>query len=226
LVQCTAIAVSHQSAVRIITRFIAPQLLLLSDRHILIIQTYGTVRPAWIGMKPKTVSAFATFAKTAAERYGAELHRFLARRTHRPQEVEDLAQEVYIRLLKIDAGEFVQNPRAYILQTASNLVHDFIEKDRRAKQHVVVDSEVLEQASENPLEPRACDLAQRISTQKQLNAAIAQLAPIHAAVLLMYYREGYSYDEIANQLKVSLRQVKRYIAHAKKALMQLDWDWD
>jgi RNA polymerase sigma-19 factor, ECF subfamily len=177
-------------------------------------------------MKAKSGSLLATFARRAAEHYGKELHRFLARRMHRPQETEDLVQEVYVRLLKIDTGEFVQNPRAYILQTAAHVFHDYQEKHRRAQQHVVIDSEVLEWASENPTEPQVCELAQRLSTQKQLNAAIAQLSPIHASVLLMYYREGYSYEEIASRLRVSLRQVKRYIANAKKALMEVDWHWD
>jgi RNA polymerase sigma-70 factor (ECF subfamily) len=177
-------------------------------------------------LKSKTPARLATFARQAAERYGAELHRFLVRRMRKPQEVEDLMQEVYIRLLKIDSGEFVQNPRAYILQTASHVFHDYLERDLRAQQHVVVDSEVLEHASENPSEPPVCELAQRLSDQKQLNAAIAQLSPIHAAVILLYYREGYSYEEIAARLKVSLRQVKRYIANAKKALLEADWHWD
>jgi RNA polymerase sigma-19 factor, ECF subfamily len=177
-------------------------------------------------MKAKSSSLLATFASKAAELYSAELHRFLARRMHRPQEIEDLVQEVYIRLLKIDNGEFVRNPRAYILQTASHVFHDYFEKDRRTQQYVVTDSDVVERVSENPPELPTCELAQRLSTQKQLNTALAQLSPVHASVLLMYYREGYSYEEIASQLKVSLRQVKRYIANAKKELMAIDWKWE
>jgi RNA polymerase sigma factor (sigma-70 family) len=177
-------------------------------------------------MKGKSSSLLATFASKAAELYSAELHRFLARRMHRPQEVEDLVQEVYVRLLKIDNGDFVRNPRAYILQTASHVFHDHFEKDRRTQQYVVTDSEMVERISENPPELPTCELAQRLSTQKQLKAALAQLAPIHASVLLMFYREGYSYEEIATRLKVSVRQVKRYIAAAKQEMMGIDWKWE
>src|SRR5215813_544660 len=104
------------------------------------------------GMDVKSGSVLATFAKRAAEHYSAELHRFLARRMHRPQEIEDLVQEVYIRLLKIESGEFVRNPRAYILQTAAHVAHDFMAKDRRAKEFVVVDSEIVDSVSEHPSE--------------------------------------------------------------------------
>src|SRR5690349_1957998 len=95
----------------------------------------------------------AKFASDAAEHYSAELHRFLARRMHRPQEIEDLVQEVYVRLLKIENGEFVRNPRAYILQTAAHVAHDFATKDRRAKEFVVIDSEIADTVSENPGDP-------------------------------------------------------------------------
>jgi RNA polymerase sigma factor (sigma-70 family) len=177
-------------------------------------------------MKPKSSSLLAKFASKAAELYSADLHRFLARRMHRPQDIEDLAQEVYVRLLKIENGDFVQNPKAYILQTASHVAHDYLEKDRRAQEYVVVDSEMVNQVSENPSDNPTCDLAQRLSTQKQLNAALAKLSPIHQTVLLMCYREEYSYAEIAKALKVTLRQVERYLANAKKELMEIDWDWD
>src|SRR6185437_10937455 len=99
------------------------------------------------GMKTKPSSLLAQFARRAAELYRGDLHRFLARRMHTPEDIEDLAQEVYIRLPKIDNGEFVQNPKAYILQTASNVEHDFREKDRRAQRYVIVDSQMADEVS-------------------------------------------------------------------------------
>jgi RNA polymerase sigma factor (sigma-70 family) len=177
-------------------------------------------------MKAKPSSLLTAFAAKAAELYSTDLHRFLARRMHRPHEVEDLVQEVYLRLLKIDRGEFVQNPRAYILQTASHVFHDHFQKDRRTQRFVLTDSEVVDRVSENPPELAACDLARRLSTEKQLKAVLAQLSKLHAAVLIMFYREGYSYEEIADQLKVSVRQVKRYLANAKEELTRIDWKWD
>jgi RNA polymerase sigma-19 factor, ECF subfamily len=177
-------------------------------------------------MKEKSSSLLASFASKAAEHYSAELHRFLARRMHRPQEVEDLVQEVYVRLLKVDDGEFVRNPRAYILQTASHVFHDFFEKESRAQQHVVADSEMVERITESPSDLQPCQLAQRLSTEEQLKAVLATLKPIHASVLLMFYRDGYSYEEIAVQLKASVRQVKRYIANAKVELVSIDWKWE
>src|SRR3569832_531236 len=105
-------------------------------------------KPTWDrGMNLKR-STLAKFASNAAQHYCVELHRFLARRMHRPQEIEDLVLEVYLRLLKIENGDFVRNPRAYILQTAAHVAHDFMAKDRRAKEYVVIDSEIVDAVSE------------------------------------------------------------------------------
>ena len=145
---------------------------------------------------------------------------------HRPQETEDLVQEVYVRLLKIDDGDFVENPKAYILQTAAHVFHDYYAKSRRSQRHIVVDSETLERVAETLPESADRDPAHRLSTETQLSAVLAQLKPIHAAVILMYYREGYSYEEMAQRLTLSSRQVKRYLANAKQELMAMDWKWD
>jgi len=177
-------------------------------------------------MKPKPSGFLAKFASDAAEHYSADLHRFLARRMHRPQDIEDLVQEVYIRLLKVEDDAVIRNPRNYILTTAAHVVSDFVAKEQRAKKFVMVDSEVAETASENPSELPADQIATRLSTQRQLNAALAALPPLHQAVLLMFYRDGYKYEEVAARLKVSLDQVERYLAHAKRELMAIDWGWD
>jgi len=176
-------------------------------------------------MNAKSNPLRAMLASKAVE-YSAELHRFLVRRMRRPQEVEDLAQEVYVRLLKFGTDELIANPRGYILKTASNVAHEFLKKDRRSQEHVVVDSEIIEQFTEHADEDPTYQLARRLSTESQLNAALARLAPIHKIVLLMHYREKYTREEIAARLKVSSRQVKRYLAAAKKEFMDVDWDLD
>jgi RNA polymerase sigma factor (sigma-70 family) len=177
-------------------------------------------------MKLKRSGLLAKFASDAAEHYSADLHRFLARRMHRPQDIEDLVQEVYIRLLRVEDDTFIRNPRNYILTTAAHVVSDFIAKEQRTRKFVVVDSEMVETVTENPSELPSDQIASRLSTQKQLNAALEKLPPLHQAVLLMFYREGYKYEEIAGRLKVSVDQVERYLAHAKRAIMAIDWGWD
>src|SRR3954469_5291670 len=53
----------------------------------------------------------------------SELLRFMLARGCNPAEVEDLLQDLYVKLTSIRTGP-VSNPRAYLYQMANNLLHD------------------------------------------------------------------------------------------------------
>jgi RNA polymerase sigma-70 factor (ECF subfamily) len=173
---------------------------------------------------PRTPSI--EFVSAAVEHYGRPLHRFLARRLHRPEEIEDLVQETYLALLKIPYARLIANPRAYVLRVAANVLWRFSKRDRFRQRYVEVDSELVDFTAENPSCPSADALAERVSSQEQLNAALSKLPAVFQAVLLMHYSYGYSYEEISRKLGISGHQVERYIARAKQALMAVDWGWD
>jgi RNA polymerase sigma factor (sigma-70 family) len=179
-------------------------------------------------MKHEREKQSAEFTEKAVEHYGERLHAFLARRMHKPQDddVKDLVQEVYMQLLKANNTALVRNPVAYIMTTAAHVAEKFGKRDKRARHYVCADSELMEFAAENPLEPPTDQMARRLSTQKQLNAALARLPPVYQLVLLRFYRDGLSYVEIRRELKISIHQVERYLAHAKEQLMAIDWEWD
>jgi RNA polymerase sigma factor (sigma-70 family) len=179
-------------------------------------------------MKPERERQSAEFTEKAVEHYGERLHSFLARRMHNPQDqdVKDLVQEVWMQLLKANHTALVRNPIAYIMTTAAHVAEKFGKRDKRARRYVAVDSELMEFAAENPVEPPADQMARRLSTQTQLNTAVTQLPPLYQLVLIRFYRDGLSYVEIGQELKISIHQVERYLAHAKEQLMAIDWEWD
>ena len=78
------------------------------------------------------------FAARAVHDYSAELHRYLRRRVAEAQDLGDLVQEVYLRLLRVQSIETVRNPLAYIYGIAAHvasecgLEHQFIEIDNPA----------------------------------------------------------------------------------------------
>jgi DNA-directed RNA polymerase specialized sigma24 family protein len=84
----------------------------------------------------------------------------------------------------------------------------------------------MEFASENPPDPPTDQVARRLSTQRQVAAAITQLPSLYQAVLLKFYRDGRTYVEISHELKISVHQVERYLANAKEQFMAMDWKWD
>ncbi|MEY2116469.1 MULTISPECIES: RNA polymerase sigma factor [Rhodanobacter] len=73
-------------------------------------------------MKPDNRTFWARMFAT----HQAALAGFFRRRMAHPWDAQDLAQEVYVRLLRIDSGESgnIANPEAYLFTVASNLVKE------------------------------------------------------------------------------------------------------
>jgi RNA polymerase sigma factor (sigma-70 family) len=176
--------------------------------------------------KPAPERPSAAFATEAVEHYGKQLHSFLARRLNQSHEIDDLVQETYFALLKISDSDLIVNPRAYVLRVATNVLYRFSKRDKFRRRYVEVDSELVDFTVENPPSPVPDALAERLSSQNQMNAALAKLPPLYQAVLLMRYSYGYSYEEISGKLTLSWHQVERYLAQAKQSLMAVDWEWE
>jgi RNA polymerase sigma factor (sigma-70 family) len=179
-------------------------------------------------MKPKRESNAKSFAIQALDLYSPRLHSFLMRRMHRAQDkdVDDLVQEVWIRVLKASKTEYVRDPLAYVLTIGAHVAERFGKQDKRTQEYVAVDSELAEFLSENPASPPADDLAERLSTERQLLTALAKLPARYQAVLIMFYRDGYKYTEIAKEMRISIHRVERYLAEAKEAIAAIDWRAD
>jgi RNA polymerase sigma-70 factor (ECF subfamily) len=159
---------------------------------------------------PKPLKSAAL--QNAFEQYRPELRRFLRGRTHQAQTANDLAQEVYLRILRFPPSEVVLQPQAYLYRVASNVVHDF--NLRAQAERVTYDSEIVESLAERPTELAADHLEERIATQQELARALAPLPPAWQAALILRKRDGLSYVEIAKELGVSVHAIKKYIARA------------
>jgi dipeptidyl-peptidase-4 len=71
--------------------------------------------------EPARAAGVARWARDYAE----DLRRFLAKRRIIESDIKDVCQEVYLRLLRFDRGEVIQNPQAYLYRVAANVAHDF-----------------------------------------------------------------------------------------------------
>jgi RNA polymerase sigma-70 factor (ECF subfamily) len=166
----------------------------------------------------------ALFSGSVAQRYARELHRYLLRRLRRPHEVDDLAQEVYLRLLRLDESKCVQKPLAFVYGVAAHVVADFNLEASTEEQHLTFDEDALQHWSEHPAEILPDELAERVALEQQVEWALKQLPPTQAAVLVAQKRDGFSYEEIAERLKLSVNTVEKYLTLAKARLRTLSWD--
>ena len=173
-------------------------------------------------MKPNpqsTASAIATF-----RRYGPELHQFLLRRIGREHEVEDVVQEVFLRLLRIGNSDFVRNPRAYIYGIALHVVREFRMRAVKAGTWATLDPQDIVDLAEEPSELNQDELAEQLDIQQQLERALRRLPTAHRTVFLLHKRDGYSYEEIAQQLSISVHTVDKYLLQAKVRIRAIEWD--
>ncbi|MHB1059308.1 MAG: RNA polymerase sigma factor [Rhodanobacter sp.] len=141
------------------------------------------------------------------------LQGFLRRRIAHAWDVQDLAQEVYVRMLRVDesaSGDIV-DPRAYLFTVASNLVKEHAMLHKRHALDVDI-AKVLPElpAPHGSAEDEAeCELRRR-----RVAEVLDGLPPRCKAVLLMQHRDGMSYAEIAKQFGISTHMVKKYVIKA------------
>src|SRR5689334_5484723 len=65
-------------------------------------------------------------------RHGGALQAFFRRRIRSKREAVDLTQEVYLRILRVNEAEVLNNPESYLFAVASNLVKEQAVLERRA----------------------------------------------------------------------------------------------
>lgn len=165
-----------------------------------------------------------TWSTLFAEK-GASLHSYLVRRVSHRWDAQDLAQEVYLRLLRIDPADAasIRNPEAYLFTVAANLIKEHAVMRQRSP----LSSNVLEKVIEQFSTPCSAEAnVDREVRRQRLGALIKRLSPKCRAVLVMHYRDELSYREIGERISVSPNMVKKYIVQGLAACRQRMADYE
>ena len=135
--------------------------------------------------------------------YGDLLYRTGIMILGNPQDVQDVLQEVMLKVLqKMPEFHDSEHEKAWLLRVTINLCKDML-RFRFRHQYIQIDE----------LEIEAVD-----TDDRQLLQEIIQLPPRWRIVLILHYVEGYSLKEIADILSVSENAVKKRMQRAKNAL--------
>ena len=145
---------------------------------------------------------------------GSDLLRFLQSRLANNHEAEDLAQEVYLRLLRVKDNERIHNPRAYVLRVAANVLFEWRLLARNRLAH---SPDPLDQLLDGRDTAHEAEIQQEV---RELEAALATLSPKCRAVLLMHRRDRFTYEEIAARLGISVSMVKKYLVKGLSVCQQ------
>nr|WP_221439742.1 sigma-70 family RNA polymerase sigma factor [Roseateles oligotrophus] len=146
---------------------------------------------------------------------------WLRRKLGDAHQAADLAQDTFVRLLlspaALPALPELREPRAYLSTVASRLLLNHYRR-------LSLEQAWLAALAHSP-EPLAASPEQRLALLQSLQAIDALLDALPAKVrsaFLLSQLEGLSYAEIALQLGVTVRSVKRYMAQAFEECLMLD----
>jgi RNA polymerase sigma factor (sigma-70 family) len=145
--------------------------------------------------------------------HGADLLRFISRRVRSVVDARDLAQETYVRLLRLERKDLIRDPRPYLYRIAANILYEF-ELGRKA------DIAGLMRWSANvhtdPNVEHADQDADRLMLSRRLESVLRGLSPKCRAVVILHRREGMTYEEIGQRIGLSSSMVKKYLAQGLK----------
>ena len=151
------------------------------------------------------------------------LQMFFRQRIRTKADAADLAQEVYLRMLRIKDPEAIRNPVPYLYTVASNLVkeHGVLER-RRGSGIDINEATAFEQVATLPEFDGELDSARRIA---RLGVVLQKLRPKCRAAMELRFTHGLSFREIATHLEVSPQMAKKYVAqglsHCRRRLAAL-----
>jgi RNA polymerase sigma factor (sigma-70 family) len=132
------------------------------------------------------------------------LRRWLGSRRRIPSaDLDDMTQEVFLRLLKYQRAEVIDSPQAYLYQVAANVATEWALKARNRRPH---ESKWLAELTID--DPATMDAMQQQSAA-QVAHAVRTLPPRAREVLRLRYSEGLSNGEIAARLRLHPQTIKR-----------------
>jgi RNA polymerase sigma-19 factor, ECF subfamily len=147
-------------------------------------------------------------------RWHRNLLRFLRVRVSHAPDIDDVAQETYFRLMRARNLSHIRNPEAYMIRVASHVALEWRQHEIRAEAMSSLDEHLL-------VDERSPEIELDLTlSQQQLDRGLAALSPATRAVLLLRLRDDRSCKDIARELDLSERQVKRYLAQGYERLRE------
>jgi RNA polymerase sigma-70 factor (ECF subfamily) len=141
------------------------------------------------------------------------LRRWLGSRCGIPTEdLDDLAQDVFLRLIHYDRAEVVDAPQAYLFRVAANVANEWAMRSRNQRPHQA--KWLAELATDD--KPALDTL--REQSRVQVARALHELSPRAREVLRLKFREGLTNAQIAARLGLHPVTVKRELMQSYSRL--------
>ena len=158
--------------------------------------------------------------ETLVERYTQPIYNFAYRLTGNVQTAEDITQETFVKVWKnLAKYDSKQSFRAWIFTIARNSTTDYLRKKK------AIPFSNLSNNDETPFEENISDTeilpsetVLKLEDTARLQKLLDRLPQDYQTVLLLYYQEDMTFDEIGKVLKKPLNTVKSW---HRRALLKL-----
>lgn len=139
----------------------------------------------------------------------AGLKRYLRNFLKSPEDVEDIAQEAFVRVLEAGSHGEIEYPKAYLYRTAHNLALNSLGR----KSNQLVDA--IEDLADPSVLMESGTLEDQVAAQRrfeQFCKAAAQLPDQCRRVLILRKVYGLTQQEVAARLNISVSTVEKHLA--------------
>jgi RNA polymerase sigma-70 factor (ECF subfamily) len=146
------------------------------------------------------------------------LKKFLARFLHRPQDIDDAAQQAFLKAFAAEKKQQIRSPKSFLFQIAKNIALQELTK----KSKMITD--YIEDLSDSAIQYQSRALEDEVAAQQRLALfaqAAATLPPQCRRAFLMRKVYGMSQKEIAQALDISISTVEKHHTTGLKRCSQM-----
>lgn len=136
---------------------------------------------------------------------------YMRRRIPSVTDAADACQEVYLRMCRVERPSRIKNPRAFLFQTAQNIVQDYFRKRRIYEIPLGFDTYGTDLRLTSP-SPERAQYAREWGDA--YHAAIDELTPRCRRVFVLCRIRNWPHAQIARELGISTKMVEKYMTRA------------
>jgi len=125
---------------------------------------------------------------------------------------EEITNDSFLKVFtKLDTHDTEKSFKAWLRQIVVNSALDYNRREMKNQNLVFTDQNIEESTDDSDLD---------LPDAETIIAALQTLSPVYRLVFNLYVMEGYSHDEIAAQLDVSVSTSRSNLARAKQKLKE------
>lgn len=166
-----------------------------------------TMDPSETGASPPGTRAAQVVA--LFREHNAALVAFLRVRLNSLADAQEVAQEVYLKLLSLDEGTKIDSPRAFLFRAAANLA-----VDRLRMRNVRASAPADPDNDDWHVTPMPEQHASAHEQWRDLRQALDELPPKTSRAFVMHVIDGRDFAAIAREMNLSERMVRYHVGNA------------